>query len=364
MNGDDIRRVTSNWREYAGLVDHGRAKERIAHHFESPSGVLYDTGRAVFSLELLHAVAKVQETRSVTTRPVGSVRQQHIFALSFMLYCTHCDREAEAANEPRLRRRIVGHNKNGVLRYRHSDAHRCQGKARSVLREVIEDEFVRLIDALEVHPEAADLMAELAVQSRFGGAQDEADLEAQKAIAIAKHRRALKNNLTVFQCGDIDGEEYFRQKEYHERQIAYWQAQTTDRQKITLELLTTIEMISRLKRFWDITAGEDRRILAHSLFDEVVYDLDTRRITDFKLKAWAEPFLQMRAALYYDQLGEEMKNRFNSGVSSDGQFHDPTETQSEHETLWAETADALIDYFERTSFPSRELLHQLVFGSD
>jgi len=29
-----------------------------------------------------------------------------------------------------------------------------------------------------------------------------------------------------------------------------------------------------------------------------------------------------------------------------------------------ETADALIQYLERTSFPSRDLLQQLVFGSE
>lgn len=31
----------------------------------------------------------------------------------------------------------------------------------------------------------------------------------------------------------------------------------------------------------------------------------------------------MRAALYEDQLGEEMKNRFNSGVSSNVSYFDP-----------------------------------------
>jgi hypothetical protein len=190
-------------------------------------------------------------------------------------------------------------------------------------KKAIEGDFAHLIDALEVHPDAVELMAKLAVQTRFGGARDEDDLEEQKKVAIAKHRRALKNNLILFQNGEIEAEEYYRQKDYHERQIAYWEAQTTDKQRIALELTTTMEMVSRLKQFWDITEGEDRRLLAHSLFDELVYDLDARRIVDFKIKSWAEPFLVMRAALYLDQMGEEMKNGFNSGLSSDGQFHDP-----------------------------------------
>ncbi len=333
INSDDVRRVTSNWREYAGLLMQGRAKERIANEIENPSDVLYDTGRAVFNLELLFDVAKTQEARSITTRPPGSVMQPHIFALSFLTYCACCDRTAEMQENPKLRSRITGHNKVGELRYRHSDSNKCASKRKSLPADVIEEDFARLIDALDVHPDAVELMAELAVQTRFGGAEDEADLEEQKKIAIAKHRRALKNNLILFQNGDIEAEEYFRQKDYHERQIAYWEAQTTDKKRIALELTTTMEMVNRLKKFWDITEGEDRRLLAHSLFDEIVYDLDEQRIVDFKIKLWAEPFLILRAALYHDLMGEEMKNRFNSGVSSGGQFFDPNGTRTRVLTL-------------------------------
>src|SRR5690606_10563135 len=71
---DDVRRVTSNWREYAGLVLNGRAKERIANELEDSASALTDTGRAVFDLDLLKAVAETQEQRSVTTRPTGVVQ--------------------------------------------------------------------------------------------------------------------------------------------------------------------------------------------------------------------------------------------------------------------------------------------------
>jgi hypothetical protein len=59
------------------------------------------------------------------------------------------------------------------------------------------------------------------------------------------------------------------------------------------------------------------------MFDEIVYDLDRRRIVDFKAKQWAEPYVMMRSTLYRDQMGEEMKNRFNSGLSSRGTFGSP-----------------------------------------
>jgi hypothetical protein len=84
-----------------------------------------------------------------------------------------------------------------------------------------------------------------------------------------------------------------------------------------------MEMVKRLKEFGDFTTGEDRKMLAHSLFDEIVYDLDGKHIVDFTIKIWAEPFWVLRAALYDDEMGEEMKNRFNSGLSSRGTSHSP-----------------------------------------
>lgn len=318
---DDVRRVTSAWREYAGLVLQGRARDRIAAKLEHPTSALSDTGRAVFDLDLLRSVAETQEHRSVLKRPEGMVYIAHIFPLADLLICAQCEEDAQQEENPRLRSRIIGHQKqHQSLRYRHSERRKCGCRAQSVLAEEVEGDFSRLIDVLQVHPDAIHLMTELALESGFGGlgSDNEHDLEEQKKVAIAKHRRALKNNLMLFQNGEIEAEEYYRKKDHHERQISYWEARTTDKQKVTLELTTCMEMVRRLKDFWRITTGEDRKLLAHSLFDEIVYDLDTKRIIDFKVKSWAEPFLVLRAALYEDETGEEMKNRFNSGPSSRG----------------------------------------------
>lgn len=305
---DDVRRVTSAWREYAGMVLQGKARDRIAAKLENPTSILYDTGRAVFDLDLLRAVAQTQEARSVIRRPSGMIRVAHIFPLSDLLYCAECNRQAEAGEDNSLRSRIIGqYPKKQAPRYRHSERRNCGCKHTSVLASVVEDEFRRLVDTLQVRPEAIELMAELSIQSQFGGLgehTEEHELEEQKKVATAKHRRALKNNLTLFQNGEIDSDEYYRQKNYHERQIAYWEARTTDKQKMTLELTMCMELLQRLQDFWDITSGEDRKMLAHSLFDEIVYDLDTRRIVGFRLKSWAEPFLVLRTALYIDDPDE------------------------------------------------------------
>ncbi|MBZ0282518.1 MAG: recombinase family protein [Anaerolineae bacterium] len=322
---DDVRRVTSAWREYAGLVLQGKARNRIAAKIDDPTGVLFDTGRAVFELDLLRSVAQAQESRSVLRRPEGMVYIAHIFPLADLLFCAQCEQET-GSDIGSHRSRLIGHQKRKqALRYRHSARRRCGCQNQSVLADEVEGDFRRLVDELQVHSDAADLMAELAIQSQFGGFTDEDDhkLDEQRTVAIAKHRRALKNNLMLFQNGEIEGEEYYRQKDYHERQIAYWEARTTDKQRIKLELTTCMGIVRRLKEFWDYTSGEDRKLLAHSLFDEIIYDLDLKRIVDFKIKNWAEPFLVLRAALYLDEMGEELKNRFNSGLSSGGTSDSP-----------------------------------------
>jgi hypothetical protein len=100
---------------------------------------------------------------------------------------------------------------------------RCGCQTQSVLADEVEDDFCRLVNTLQVHQQAVQLMAELAIQSQFGGlsSEDEVKLDEQKAVAIGKHRRALKNNLMLFQNGEIEAEDYYPQKDHHERQIAY-----------------------------------------------------------------------------------------------------------------------------------------------
>jgi DNA invertase Pin-like site-specific DNA recombinase len=364
FKGDDVRRITSNWREYAGMVKQGRAKERIANQLENPSNELYDTGRAVLPLDLLHAVAKTQEARSVTKRAPGTKRDAHIFPLSDLLYCAHCEYKALEAEDHKLRSRLIGWNRLGVLRYRHSDTNRCECKRKSIHADHLEQDFFQLVNTLQIHEDAIQIMAEIATQSQFSGYEeaDEAKFQEEKNAAIAKHRRALKNLLTLFKAGEIEEEEYYREKDDNERQISYWEARTTDRQQIIIEFTACAELLQRIQQFWEITEGEDRKILAHSLFDEITYDMTNQRIVDFRIKAWAEPFLIMRAALHEDEMGEEMKNRFNggSGSSSIVSSVDPNGTRTRVLALKGprprpldDRAVLMQEYYQPYAFPSR-----------
>lgn len=56
-------------------------------------------------------------------------------------------------------------------------------------------------------------------------------------------------------------------------------------------------MVADVEANWKRANGEVRHGFAHSLFSEIVFDLDSQQITGFKLKPWAEPFLQVRAGI-------------------------------------------------------------------
>jgi hypothetical protein len=49
--------------------------------------------------------------------------------------------------------------------------------------------------------------------------------------------------------------------------------------------------------------------MVRSLFTYIVYDFDTRRIVDFRLKPWADRWLALRAALYEPQQDQDQKSK-------------------------------------------------------
>ncbi len=69
FNSEDVRRCIANWREYSGIITDGKARNRAAYEDEQQDEILYDTGRAMFDLDLLRKVARVQAQRSMVIRP-------------------------------------------------------------------------------------------------------------------------------------------------------------------------------------------------------------------------------------------------------------------------------------------------------
>jgi DNA invertase Pin-like site-specific DNA recombinase len=326
FNKDDVRRITSSWPQYAGLSPEGSAKDFNPNLADDPVGILYDTGRQVFPIELLRKVAKVHIKRGGVRRPPGSQGSAHPYALTRLLYCAQCERNAEEQNNPAQRTRISGHDRGGQLRYRHAEGVKCGCKRKSVKIAVIEDDFARLIRLLTIDEEKLPVMVELAAQVAEGSISDE-DFDAQKAAAIAKAQRRIENARFLFLEGDIAQDEYLRRKEHNERQIAHWEARTTESEKAAIEIRLCMEALEQLAGLWDTATDEDRQQLARMLFEYIVYDLDRQQIVDFRLKPWADHYLVLRAALYGDD------DLMGVPVDDDGGDGDSGGTEADVSTL-------------------------------
>lgn len=215
----------------------------------------------------------------------------------------------------RLLNRITGHNKRGELRYRHAEGVSCGSHTRSLRIEIIERELRLLIEHLTLKEESFAMLVELAIQSEHGGSAHTANLEKEKEAAIAKCRRRIEAAKAVFLDGDMPREEYTKIKEENEREIAHWQARTTETEKAAVELRMCLNVVNQIIELWDTSKDEDRQQMAHMLFDYIVYDLDRRQIVDFRLKAWADRYLVLRTDLFGDDELPEESGENQNGTS-------------------------------------------------
>lgn len=149
-------------------------------------------------------------------------------------------------------------------------------------------------------PEALEYTTELAIQADLQHKPDQGDVdpEREKQEAIALCKRRIEAAVHLYGEGLIDREEFLRRREANEREMAHWEARTSESEKVALELAMCIEAVDKLAYIWENSSDEDRQGFVRNLFDYVEYDLDARRITDFRLKPWADRFVILRGALY------------------------------------------------------------------
>ncbi len=89
---------------------------------------------------------------------------------------------------------------------------------------------------------------------------------------------------------ELSDEEYQRLRDENEREILRWENRTQDISRMYLQMEKCAVMVESFNRAWENGTDGERHELAHSLFDEIVVDIDTRRITSFKLEPFAQGF--------------------------------------------------------------------------
>src|SRR5258708_21509494 len=82
----------------------------------------------------------------------------------------------------------------------------------------------------------------------------------------------------------------------NENEIARLQVTLSEEAQIKEMMELSIKMFTEMGSEWDEASNEDKQEFAQSLFSEVIFDLDTHRITGFKLKPRVEPFLQVQVS--------------------------------------------------------------------
>ena len=160
---EDIRRAVSNWAEYGGYVSGKKARDR--HPSDYPPDEIIaklNAERAVFPLDLLAQVARARQERALGKHPsIGVNGKARAYPLAGITYCAHCEKMAEQNQNPKLRSLLTGHI--GTY-YRHKPGGSCGCTRKSVRREVFEEQFLRIIRALQVKPESLEVLNQLALK--------------------------------------------------------------------------------------------------------------------------------------------------------------------------------------------------------
>lgn len=304
---EDIRRAVSNWAEYGGHVSASKARDR--HPSEYPPDeiiAILNPDRAVFDLDLLARVARARQERALGKHPSNGVnRKARAYPLAGITFCAHCEAMAQQNKNPKLRSFLSGHL--GIY-YRHKPGGSCGCKRKSVQRGAFEDQFMRIIQALQVKPEAVALLNQLALKLNTTSDENTANLEQQKAEAIAVCNRRIQAAIDLYGDGRMSREEYLRRVELNEREIASWQARTTETEKLSMELGMCIQAVEMTKKLWEVSNDEDKQGMVRHLFDYIVFDLDKQCIVDFRLKPWADQFVVSRVALHLEENNEPDNN--------------------------------------------------------
>ncbi len=304
---DDVRRIVTNWVEYGGGVLKNKRQNRRARDV-TPANATLNAEHAVFDVDFCYRVGSVIQarTRDYTRNPDNAVHLDATsYPLSKLLFCAHCEHAAVESGNPGLRSNLRGKTGNGnmIRRYRHNTERRCAAHARSVVAELVERDFLMLIESLSVNPDSLPLL--LNALDHFNTKSHESDHKTIVMAEIAHWRQRAKNTDLMFSKARLSQEEWLHAQAEAEEEIARLQTKIVQHDEAEVALKLTTDVVSNLANNWRQANGEMRRSLAHSLFEYIIYDLDEQQIVDFKLKPWVQLLMQLKITLGGDASDNE-----------------------------------------------------------
>jgi hypothetical protein len=220
-----------------------------------------------------------------------------IYPLSKLIYCAHCEQLAQEADNAALRSYLTGKtgNKKEARRYRHDTDRYCPSTNRSVNADLLERDFLFILESLTIKPEAVPMLAQAVEYYNRHNQQEERQSTIQ--AEIAHWRQRTHNADTLFKNARISEDEWRKSLDTSEHEIARLELQIMQHNEAEVALKLTTDMVADLVQNWHAANNEMRRALASGMFEYLVYDLDKQQITDFKLKPWIELLMQLKVTL-------------------------------------------------------------------
>jgi len=295
---DDVRRVVANWPEYGGLVGEKRAKDRAAHYPDDAALAVFPT-RAVFPLELLKTVAETAAVRRQQRRGRGRRPHTDPLLLAGLCYCGQCESRDEQEPGARGRTRLgtVGGAHKHI--YRHPSNKECSIHTHSLPAELLESEVGHLIDLLCIPNDTLT-----ALKQPFGDMNlepVELPSEATRLKALTLYEQRLSRAKQLYLSLDIDEEEYKRLIGEYRQVINRLKAAALTPTEYALHLEYCATKMRQMQSLWQTGPNPECRAALRDLFEEFVIDLDTERITSFRLKPWADSYLRACASVFTPQ---------------------------------------------------------------
>ncbi len=299
---DDIRRIVSNWVEYGGGIIKNKRQNRRARDV-TPANATLNPARAVFDVDFCYDVGRIiqERTRDHKRTPDNAVHlDATAYPLSKLIFCAHCEQLAIESDNAAARSHLRGKTGNNVVarRYRHDTERKCPAHTRSVKADLLERDFLLLIESLSINPDSLPLL--LQALDHFNSQNRTEDHKAAVQAEIAHWRQRTKNADLMFSKARMSEEDWLYTHAEADTEIARLQTDIVEQREAEVALKLTTEIVANLANNWKDANGEMRRSLAHSLFDYIIYDLDTQRIVNFKLKPWVQLLMQLKITLSRD----------------------------------------------------------------
>jgi|GEM_PF-3331113 len=186
----------------------------------------------------------------------------------------------------------VGERLTGTKeRYRHAEGILCTCQTRSLPMETIHAEVRDVLVTLRFRAETLGVMRELARQMDVVRVVQQEDREAHRRVMLKRYRRRLLKVQGDYEDGELERAQYEARIQNLEAKIAVLETHSLGTLDTPISLLLCIDPLSDLRQLWQIALDAERQILARLLFEDIVYDLDARRITAYHLKPWLIPLL-------------------------------------------------------------------------